>query len=186
MMKTPIVDFVKKYIDSDTVRLHMPGHKGLGNIEKYDITEIKGADYLHTSSGIIEESENNASKLFSSKKTLFSTEGSSTVIKAMCYLAILSSGKNKILAQRNVHKSFIDASILLNFDVDWINNKEFDNLCSYSLDFDDLDEKLKSNEYACVYITSPDYLGNMIDLKRVVSIANNICIIFVCNTNYPL
>ena len=27
-MKTPICDFVKKYIRSGTSRLHMPGHKG--------------------------------------------------------------------------------------------------------------------------------------------------------------
>ena len=29
-MNTPIVDFVKKYADSDTIRAHMPGHKGNG------------------------------------------------------------------------------------------------------------------------------------------------------------
>ena len=30
-MNTPIVDFVKNYIDeTDTLRLHMPGHKGYG------------------------------------------------------------------------------------------------------------------------------------------------------------
>ena len=172
MMKTPIVDFVNEYIKSQTKRLHMPGHKGYGEIEQYDITEIKGADYLHASCGIIEESENTARDLFHSKMTLYSTEGSSTVIKAMCYLAIQETKKHKILATRNAHKSFIDASILLDFEIDWIKNKEFDNICSCEIDYSDLEEKIKNNEYAAVYITSPDYLGNMLDLKRISSITS--------------
>ena len=48
-MHTPIADFVRAYASSDTLRLHMPGHKGaefLG-LEKLDITEIRGADSLY-------------------------------------------------------------------------------------------------------------------------------------------
>ena len=63
-MNTPIADFIDRYIESDTVRFHMPGHKGKGSIEKYDITEIDGADVLYSADGIINESENNASSLF--------------------------------------------------------------------------------------------------------------------------
>ena len=47
-MKTPIFDFVNKYADSDSLRLHMPGHKGKAvlGVEVLDITEITGADVL--------------------------------------------------------------------------------------------------------------------------------------------
>ena len=44
-MDTPICDFVRRYAESGTLRLHMPGHKGqpvLGP-EPLDITEIDGA-----------------------------------------------------------------------------------------------------------------------------------------------
>ena len=71
-MRTPIADFVQKYAAGGTVRLHMPGHKGrmfLG-CEKFDITEIKAADSLFEASGIIAESEKNASALFDTGKTL--------------------------------------------------------------------------------------------------------------------
>lgn len=172
-MKTPIVDFINKYITSNMARFHMPGHKGVGDIEKYDITEINGADYLHTSAGIIKESEENASALFSSKMTLYSTEGSSTVIKAMCYLAILDSNNDnpKFLATRNAHKSFIDASILLDFDIDWINQIEYKDLSSCNIDYDDLEDKLKSFNYTALYVTSPDYLGNILDLRRISNLA---------------
>ena len=67
-MNTPIYDFLKKYSDSKALRLHMPGHKGkrLSELPSYefDITEIKGADSLFEADGIIEESENNTSKLY--------------------------------------------------------------------------------------------------------------------------
>ena len=58
---TPIVDFVRRYAQSGTSRLHMPGHKGqsLLGFEPWDITEIKGADELYGADGIIAQSEAN-------------------------------------------------------------------------------------------------------------------------------
>ena len=63
---TPIVDFVRRYAQSGTSRLHMPGHKGqrLLGFEPWDITEIKGADELYGADGIIAQSEANATRLF--------------------------------------------------------------------------------------------------------------------------
>ena len=125
-MNTPIIDFLEKYAMSATMRLHMPGHKGkcfLGP-EKFDITEIKGADSLYDAEGIIKMSEDNASALFTSH-TLYSAEGSSLAIRAMLYLASLhakETGKKrtKILAGRNAHKTFISGVSLLDIDVEWI------------------------------------------------------------------
>ena len=38
-MKTPICDFLKAYGEGDTVRAHMPGHKGRGDLlARYDLT----------------------------------------------------------------------------------------------------------------------------------------------------
>ncbi|MFV8223808.1 hypothetical protein ACKVMQ_11745, partial [Faecalibacterium hattorii] len=89
-MTTPIVDFVRSYAKSGTSRLHMPGHKGqkLLGFEDADITEIKGADELYEAEGIIAESEANATKLFGTAHTYYSTEGSSQCIRAMLCLAL--------------------------------------------------------------------------------------------------
>ena len=66
-MNTPIDDFVRIYARSGMIRAHMPGHKGRGDgPERWDITEMTGADSLYEASGIIRESEENASRLFSS------------------------------------------------------------------------------------------------------------------------
>ena len=53
----------------------MPGHKGKNFIgaESADITEIEGADALYSASGIIAQSQANASALFGSGKTLYSS-----------------------------------------------------------------------------------------------------------------
>ena len=99
----------------------MPGHKGIGplGLEKYDITEIKGADVLYSADGIINESENNLSSLYGTAHSFYSTEGSTLAIKAM--LAIVTADRKNgerpvILAGRNAHAAFIRAAALLDID----------------------------------------------------------------------
>ncbi len=172
-MKTPIADFVKKYCDSSTFRLHMPGHKAVGplGVEKYDITEIDGADELYSASGIILESEQNAAALFGSGRTFYSTEGSSLCIKAM--LGIATEGRNKhILAARNAHKAFLYGAALLDLKVDWLYSEGNEHMCSCTVTPKVLREKLACSEElpAAVYITSPDYLGNIQDIEGLSSV----------------
>lgn len=169
-MNTPVFDFLKKYSDSNVSRLHMPGHKGSGDIfaEKYDITEIDGADVLYNPSGIILESENNASELFKTAHTFYSAEGSTLCIKAMLSLATVGKNK-KILAVRNVHKAFIYGAALLDLEVDWLYPDSCKHICSAVVTADALRKKL--SEYselpAAVYVTSPDYLGNLQDIEAL-------------------
>ena len=170
-MKTPIVDFVTSYASSGAVRLHMPGHKGMSYLgcESLDITEIKGADVLYSADGIINESENNASELFGTAHTFYSTEGSTLAIKAMLALVKKAGSREYILAARNVHKAFIYACALLDLDVKWLYPKEFVNLCSCNISKKDVQNALENSELRplAVYITSPDYLGNILDVKGI-------------------
>ena len=128
-MNTPICDFVNQYKKSNPLRLHMPGHKGVKftGTEDIDITEISGADSLYEASGIIKESEKNASRLFGCE-TLYSAEGSSLCIKAMLYLTVIfakQNGKRPLIwAGRNVHKSFLHAAALLDFETEWLIQKK--------------------------------------------------------------
>ncbi len=178
MMKTPIYDFLTEYKNKNTARFHMPGHKGRGpdelrSISPFDITEITGADFLFNTSneGIISESENNASKLFDSALTAYSTEGSTLAIKTMLFLAVKGK-RRKILAARNVHKAFINACALIDIDVDWLfPKKSLNSICTIELSASDLENALsgynKCDLPSAVYITTPDYLGNMLDVKSI-------------------
>lgn len=170
-MKTPIADFVKSYQESDAVRLHMPGHKGktfLG-MEKSDITEIEGADVLYSPDGIIEESENNASSLFGTRHTFYSTEGSSLCIRAMIFLACQNEEKPLILAARNVHKAFVYAAALCDCEVGWIYPEKPSHICACEISAEDVKRAIESSDRkpSAVYVTSPDYLGNLLDIKSI-------------------
>ena len=170
-MKTPICDFVKKYVKDKPCRLHVPGHKGKGflGVEKFDITEIDGADDLQSPESIIAQSQDNASKLFG-YPTFYTTEGSSHAIRAMVYLASLYALRNglstSILATRNVHKSFLSATALLGIDVQFIKGEDGCYLSS-NLSASRLEEHLKNlKSLPCaLYVTSPDYLGNLADVS---------------------
>lgn len=167
MSKTPIYDFVSGYANSHISRLHMPGHKGKGKLgcEQYDITEISGADSLFEADGIIAESEKKLSDIFSTRASFYSTEGSSLCIRAMVYMAkSCSHGKKKILAGRNAHKSFMYAVSLCDVDVDWIYGES---LYSCNINTANLDSLLCTGEYYALYITSPDYLGNVCDIAKI-------------------
>ncbi|MCQ2770458.1 MAG: PLP-dependent transferase [Clostridia bacterium] len=172
-MTTPIVDFVRKYNDQKSIRMHMPGHKGksLLGYEPFDLTEIDGADNLYCPNGIIEESENNASSIFGCD-TYYSTEGSSLCIRSMLYIAMTSrktSTRPVVLAGRNAHKTFISAAALLDFDIEWIYPKDDDVYYSGKISSQDIDDKLSSmhTKPVAVYITTPDYLGNIVDVKSI-------------------
>ncbi|MBS7360688.1 MAG: aminotransferase class I/II-fold pyridoxal phosphate-dependent enzyme [Oscillospiraceae bacterium] len=178
-MKTPIYDFCKRYAESETTRFHVPGHKGRAilGIEQLDLTEISGADELYEAQGIIGESENNATDLFGTQKTVYSVEGSSQCIRAMTYLAVKNKTadmKPVIIAPRNAHKAFIYSAALVDFDVEWIYPKESHSVISCTVTPEDLENTLSNLRYTpCgVYITSPDYLGNSADIKGLSEVCH--------------
>ena len=176
-MDTPIIDFVKEYANSKSCRLHMPGHKGktLLGLENLDITEIDGADCLYNANGIIKKSRENASCIFGAH-TFYSTEGSSLCIRAMLYLALKNAKNNGdkpfVLAGRNAHKAFLSAVGLLDIDVKWIYPEDNDAYLSCSI----TPQKLKLELQSCkikpiaVYLTSPDYLGNLLEIQKLAKI----------------
>lgn len=178
-MTTPIADFVKKYAQKDVSRFHMPGHKGKSFIgcEAFDITEINGADVLGSACGIIAQSEENATALFKSGHSFYSAEGSSLTIKTMLALVkkkTPSGQPTRILAARNVHKAFIYACALLDIEPTWLYPVEFTHLCSCKITSAQLNEELSTAEILpdAVYITSPDYLGNIADVKGISTVCH--------------
>ena len=180
MMDTPICDFVCAYAQTGVQRLHMPGHKGTGplGVEALDITEVEGADELYRSSGIIRQSQENAARLFGAARTLYSTEGSSLAIRAMVYLAAIyarAQGKTpRIAAGRNAHKVFMTAAALLDVEVDWLFPERWEGLASCPITEHGLEEYLtRAQELpTAVYITSPDYLGNVADIAGLSAVCH--------------
>lgn len=176
--KTPICDFVNRYAESGAVRLHMPGHKGrkLLGCEEYDITEIDGADELFAPEGIIKQSEANASLIFGCP-TFYSACGSTLSIQAMMYLLssyACSKGEEPlILAARNAHRAFINSAMLLRTDIEWIYpDSGDDSYISCIISPDGIRRAIEncSGKPTAVYITSPDYLGNIAPIKEIAEV----------------
>ena len=178
-MSTPICDFVRRYTQSEPVRFHMPGHKGVPvlGFEPYDITEIDGADELFTASGIIAESEAQAGALFGAH-TIYSTGGSTLCIQTMLHLAVryaVSKGKAPcILAGRNAHKAFINAAALLDIDICWLYPENNDSYISCPITAQQVKSSLQNGgkKPVAVYLTSPDYLGNMLDIQAIAEVCH--------------
>ena len=175
-MTTPIFDFVKAYSEGKTARFHMPGHKGVARLgcEKYDITEISGADVLYSARGIIEESEKNLTSLYGTAHSFYSTEGSTLAIKAMLALISEREGGDRplILAARNVHTAFIKACALLDLDAEFIYPEREGHLCECRITAEDVKRAIVKAEKKprAVYLTSPDYLGNMLDISAISAV----------------
>lgn len=151
----------------------MPGHKGAGilGFEGMDLTEIYGADELFAAEGIIKESEQNASSLFGCP-TYYSTQGSTLCIQTMCTILCQdakSKGKKpKILAGRNAHRSFIHAAALLDFEIEWLyGNSDY---LSCKIHAEDLEKAIIESLPTAVYLTNPDYLGNLLDIQSLASV----------------
>ncbi|MBQ8897040.1 MAG: aminotransferase class V-fold PLP-dependent enzyme [Clostridia bacterium] len=178
-MTTPILDFVRAYAAGSSVRAHMPGHKGrpfLG-FEHMDVTEFTGADSLLHPEGIIAQSEKNASELFGAH-TFYSTEGSSHCIRAMVWLTVKLSrilGRAPLIAAgRNAHSTLTAAAATLGAEVLWIPPEEHESYLSCNITAEKLEKLFATAEVKplAVYVTSPDYLGNITDIAPLARVCH--------------
>ena len=152
----------------------MPGHKGRGILgcESLDITEIRGADDLYHPEGILARSEENASRLFGCR-TVYSAEGSSLAIRAMLYLAYTRSGcKGRCLAGRNAHKSFLHTAVLLDFPISWLWAGDSYLSCPVTAETVEAAILAEKEKPFAVYLTSPDYLGNLAPVGEIASVCH--------------
>ncbi len=177
MMNTPVADFVEKYKNDGFVRLHVPGHKGKGSLcEACDLTEIDGADVLYHETGILGESQKNVTELFGTRTTVYSAEGSSLCIRAMLALIKMqaaSEGKRPLVfAAGNAHKVFMTASAILDIDVKFLYPDVNSGLVSCVITPEGLRFELENADTLpiAVYITSPDYLGVISDIKGISAV----------------
>lgn len=153
----------------DTYPFHMPGHKrnkkfGITGSE-IDITEIDGFDNLHCPTGIIAETENKLSKIYKSKKSLISVNGSSMGIMSAIF-ALCNKG-DKIIIARNCHKSVFNACMLLELRVIYI-EPEYNAQNGYftRLKQETADSVIKEHPDAkALVITSPTYEGFISEIE---------------------
>jgi arginine/lysine/ornithine decarboxylase len=190
MYNTPLYNAVAQYAAKDTARFHMPGHKGrfcrnfLEPVLPFDLTEIDETDNLYISGGVIGEAESLAAKAFGAAHTAFSAGGATLALQAAMYLA--SQTGQKMLIDRNCHKSVIHACALLDIEPVWIYpeiNSEFNIPCGmHAADFE---KAAKCNPDAkSLLITSPNYYGSLAELKEICNLAKDMGIITIIDNSH--
>lgn len=181
---TSIHDFIKDYLEKDTVSFHMPGHKGshlyrrfgyhefLDRMMDYDITEIAGADNLFQTEGIIKEVQDHYAKLYQCKKSYILINGSSGGNIA-AILASVSKGKQLIMA-RNCHKSVFNALALGGIRPVYAYPEMISEFgISGAVEPAEIERLIRENPDAeAVIITSPNYYGVCSDILAIAEISH--------------
>lgn len=178
-MKTPVFDKLKLLVEEDSISFHTPGHKkknSLINWGKYlpmlDTTEIQGTDNLMEPRGIIKESQEYASRVFGSKSTYYTVNGSTGSIYIS--LSAISNPGDKVLVQRNSHKAVYNGMILNRLNPVYIypNYNEKHSIFT-GIDPEDIEEALeRDKEIKIVLLSYPDYYGICSDLERIGEIVH--------------
>lgn len=165
-----------KYLENLThgvYPFHMPGHKRnpLFLTPCPDITEITGADDLHHPDGIIDRSQEKATRLFGTKKTLYFTGGSTAAVLS----AITASVKcgEPLLVARNCHKSVYNAAFVNSLSVDYIMPVWNGELSIYGeVTPSSVAEAFGKNKYSALVVTSPTYEGIVSDIKGIAEVVH--------------
>jgi len=182
-MKAPLFEKLLHHSKAETVSLHVPGHKmgqGFNPIGKevykdiltIDMTEIADLDDLHQPEGIILEAEERAAKLFQADHTFFLVNGSTSGNLAMI-LSVCQPG-DKIIVQRNVHKSVIHGMMLAKVQPIYLNPEWIPELgITGSITLSQLIDSLQKHpDVKAVFLMNPNYYGIGIDLTQMIDLVH--------------
>jgi arginine/lysine/ornithine decarboxylase len=181
LSKLPIIEAVGDFVKENNSLFCTPGHKGgagflspfsegfASQILKYDITEVEGLDNLQDPVGVIKMSQELLAKLYGSEESYFLVNGSTSGNLVMIF-SEFDEG-DKILMERNCHKSIYNAVIMRKLEPVFIRNKYSDRFSmELSIDMDHFSETLKNNsDIKGAVITYPNYYGICCDLERIIS-----------------
>lgn len=162
---TPYFDSMAR-LSTLRARFFMPGHKGnpaaiplLGDVLRYDMTEVEGADDLSHPSGALLQSQANMAKACGSGATLYSAQGSTGCIQAM--LTLFTKPGGPVILARGCHAAAVRALVFLDARPLWLPTQ------NGRLTPEILAPCLEKYPGAPVYLTSPDYYGRMADIPAL-------------------
>ncbi|MGP1568825.1 MAG: aminotransferase class I/II-fold pyridoxal phosphate-dependent enzyme [Peptoanaerobacter stomatis] len=193
MDNLPIINELKLFKKENYTKFFMPGHLQLvckqdytsvqkevfgllkefeKDIFSFDVTEVNNFDNLANPNGIIQKSQEILSKDFGAKRAYFLVNGSTVGILSM--VCAVTKNKDKIIIQKNSHKSVYNACKINDLSVVYIDtekNNEFD--IFEKMDLIKFENILNQNKDAkAVVITSPDYYGQNQNIEKLAQITH--------------
>lgn len=182
-VKAPIVEALKQAYEHPTYQFHIPGHtKGTGTLPEFkkligrkalsvDTTdEFDNLGTLHPATGPIKEAQELAAKAFGAKKTFFLLNGSTAGNLALA-MALTKKGQ-KILTNRNCHRSVLTGMIISGAEPLWLIPKRFEDWGIWgNVTPESVEEMLETHDdVSMVWITNPTYEGVVSDIKSISAI----------------
>lgn len=157
-MSAPLYRALRRHVALGRASFHTPGHKGNpaalpGGLLQLDLTELPDTDSLYEADGPIREAENRAAALFGTARTCLSAGGCTLCIQAMFRLAAPAGGR--VVCSRTVHRSAVNAMALLGIEPVWAMPGRL------------LQTIRQTPNLRAVYVTSPNYYGQLLDIGAV-------------------
>ncbi|WP_042201172.1 aminotransferase class I/II-fold pyridoxal phosphate-dependent enzyme [Paenibacillus camerounensis] len=183
--RAPIYEMLEQYRLKGNISYHVPGHKNgnaystgggagfLGEIMRYDVTEITGTDDLHHPEGVIQEAQELAADCFGAEES-FLLVGGSTAGNLALILTVCPEPGMTLILQRNVHKSVIHGLMLAGVNAVFMEPQlDTDSGLAVAPAAEAVQAALAAYpEAAAVLVTMPNYYGMGTDLAPLARICH--------------
>ena len=166
-MDAPLYQALTALAEQDSLRMHMPGHKGKAMTDLFsaaaiDYTEIPTTGNLYTGEGPIARAEALAARAWGAAQAFFLTGGSTQGI--MAGLALCAPPGSTVLLDRNTHKAFFSAMALLDLHPVYFSDLTAEHVAA----------ALRAHpEAVSVCITSPTYYGVVAPVEEIAAVCRH-------------
>ncbi|MEG0440969.1 MAG: aminotransferase class V-fold PLP-dependent enzyme, partial [Oscillospiraceae bacterium] len=167
MEKTPLYDALRAFAAQNPTRFHMPGHKGRGEGNLLDFTELPPTGDLYGGGDVIAEAEALWAAAWKMPHCQFLTGGSTQGLQT-AFFAACHPGE-EVLLDRASHRAVHNALALLDLHPHYLmRDGETPILPSDVENFLKTHEKVKT-----VCITSPTYYGVLSDIPEIAHVVHS-------------
>ena len=176
MTDTPIYSALKEHREKDYSSFHTPGHKSSSFLPEelfsLDYTELPDTDSLYEADGVIAQTETKLARLFGVRQSLISAGGCTLAIQTM--LALASQRGRKMIFGRNIHRSAVNACGLLDIEPIWLLPHSESGFFTGRISPQEAEHAfLLHPDASALYVTSPDYYGELSDIKALAQICHS-------------
>ena len=157
-----ILQMLEKQAQAEHHSYHTPGHKQKG----YDITELSYSDNLSCPRGVILSAQEELAQIVGADASYILTDGSTAGVLSMLY-ALKTLGCRKVAAFTASHKSFWNGCLLTGLQPVLLETPMGENDLPRKIGVGDVLEGIDGAD--ALFLTSPDYYGNVADLQAIQS-----------------
>ena len=182
-LQTPIFDALKKYVDSNVIAFHVPGHKqgkGLKELRDYlgeavlkiDLNGMPDLDFATQPKGVIRRSQELAALAFGAQSVFFLVNGTTSGVETMI-MSVCHPG-DEIIIPRNAHKSAINGLVLSGAMPIYVYpemHRDFGLVTGVTVE--SIKRAIKNHPHAkAVFLINPSYYGICPDIRTIVQLAH--------------